>query len=76
MKDYTAFTPRELDTLKLMAQGLNNNEIAEALFIGISTVKTYVGHIYSKLGLTDSEKHVLRVNAVLYYLEHKEELEQ
>lgn len=76
MKDYCAFVPRELDTLRLMAQGLDNKEIAKTLLIGTSTVKTYINHIYAKLGLTDPKGQIPRVNAVLYYLEHKEELEQ
>ena len=41
---------RELDVLSLIAQGLSNQEIAEELFISISTVKTHTSNIYSKLG--------------------------
>ena len=40
---------RELEVLQLMARGLNNNAIAEELFIGPATVKTHVSNILSKL---------------------------
>lgn len=46
-------TARELDVLKLMAQGLSNNEIAQALFISQGTVKTHVTRILTKLDLRD-----------------------
>jgi ATP/maltotriose-dependent transcriptional regulator MalT len=40
---------RELDTLKLISENLSNQEIAEALFISITTVKTHVRNILLKL---------------------------
>ncbi len=42
-------TPRELEILRLMAEGLSNKAIAEQLFIGFETVKWYLKQIYSKL---------------------------
>jgi DNA-binding NarL/FixJ family response regulator len=57
-------TPREAEVLRLMAQGLNNREIAERLFISEATVKTHVNNIFSKAGLRD------RAQAVVYAIRH------
>ena len=45
-------TGREKETLALMVEGLNNNEIAERLVVSQSTVKFHVSNILSKLGVT------------------------
>lgn len=45
-------TPRELSTLRLMADGKANKEIASALDISERTVKTHLGHLFEKLGVT------------------------
>jgi DNA-binding NarL/FixJ family response regulator len=57
-------TPREAEVLRLMAQGLNNREIAERLVITDATVKTHVNNIFSKAGLRD------RAQAVVYAIRH------
>jgi len=57
-------TPREVDVLVLLAQGLTSAHIAEQLIIGVVTVNFHVRSIYSKLGVTS------RSAATRYALEH------
>jgi DNA-binding NarL/FixJ family response regulator len=45
-------TPRELTTLRLTADGKSNKEIASTLGISERTVKTHLGHLFEKLGVT------------------------
>lgn len=49
-KAASSVTPRELDVLRLLAQGLQNKEIADNLNIAERTVKFHVGSILSKMG--------------------------
>lgn len=46
-----ALKPRELEVLRLMAEGLTNQEIADQLYIAVSTVRWYNRQIYSKFGV-------------------------
>lgn len=55
-------TPREVEILKLIAGGLTNKEIAEALVVSVKTVETHRSHIMEKLDLHD------RVDLVKYAL--------
>lgn len=50
---------REMEVLRLMAKGLSNKEIGQALWIGETTVKTHVSHILRKLGQADRTQAVL-----------------
>jgi predicted ATPase/DNA-binding CsgD family transcriptional regulator len=57
-------TPRELDVLRLLAQGLTSSQMAERLVIGLVTVNSHVRSIYSKLGVSS------RSAATRYAMEH------
>jgi two-component system NarL family response regulator len=50
---------RELEVLRLMAQGMSNLDISTALSIGESTVKSHVNRILSKLGVNDRTQAVI-----------------
>jgi DNA-binding NarL/FixJ family response regulator len=57
-------TPREAEVLKLIAAGLSNAEIAEALVVSSATVKTHVNRVFYKTGARD------RAQAVRYAYQH------
>jgi DNA-binding NarL/FixJ family response regulator len=61
-------TPRELEVLALVAQGLSNSAIGAQLFLTKRAVEKHVGAILSKLCLPDGEEVSRRVMATLVYL--------
>jgi NarL family two-component system response regulator LiaR len=61
---HTDLTRRELEVLQLVAQGLSNRALAQALTISEKTVKTHISNILSKLRLAD------RTQAAIYAHKH------
>jgi DNA-binding NarL/FixJ family response regulator len=57
-------TPREVEVLQLIAEGLTNSEIAGRLVVSAATVKSHVNHIFAKIGARD------RAQAVVYAYAH------
>ena len=57
-------TPREVDVLALITQGLSNQEIAEQSYLSINSVKTYIRSAYRRIGVTS------RSQAVVWCLQH------
>lgn len=49
---WAALTPTERNVVRLVSEGLANNDIATRLFVSPRTVQTHLTHVYSKLGLT------------------------
>lgn len=58
-------TPKEISILEEVANGLNNKEIAEKLFLGEGTVRNYISNILDKLELRD------RTQLAIFYYKHK-----
>jgi DNA-binding NarL/FixJ family response regulator len=65
----SGLTPRELDVLALMAQGLSNAVIGQRLFLSEGAISKYTTQIFAKLGLEASPDTHRRVLAVLAYLD-------
>jgi len=49
---WASLTPTERDVVRLVSDGLANNDIATRLFVSPRTVQTHLTHVYAKLGLT------------------------
>ena len=57
---FDELTPRELEVLRLIAQGLRNREIAQKLYLSQKTVGNYVSNIFTKLQVADRVQAALR----------------
>ncbi|HEU5348926.1 MAG TPA: LuxR C-terminal-related transcriptional regulator, partial [Ktedonobacterales bacterium] len=55
---------REMEVLRLLAEGYSNQEIASHLVIALSTVKTHVHHLYAKLQAPDRLRAVTRARTL------------
>jgi LuxR family transcriptional regulator, maltose regulon positive regulatory protein len=55
---------REIDVLRLMADGRSNKEIAQALILALSTIKMHVKHIYGKLRVKNRVQAVAQARAL------------
>ena len=67
--ELTKLTKREMDVLRLMAEGHTNISIARKLSVSERTVETHVNNIFSKLNLTAEATRNPRVMAVLLFLQ-------
>jgi len=59
-RPFPELTDRELDVLRLMAEGLSNTDIARRLHLGDKTVRNYVSVILAKLGAEDRAQAIVR----------------
>lgn len=58
-----SLTERELDVARAVAQGLSNNEIAQALFLSVPTVKTHLSRVFDKLAAENRVQVALKITA-------------
>jgi LuxR family maltose regulon positive regulatory protein len=59
-----ALTERELEVLRLIAEGLSNREVAQQLFLSLSTVKVHTHNIYGKLDVSSRTQAIARARAL------------
>ena len=59
-------TSKELHILQLIADGKSNKEIAAVNFVEISTIKTHINNIYTKLGISNRKEAVNKYKSTLY----------
>ncbi|MBZ0303626.1 MAG: LuxR C-terminal-related transcriptional regulator, partial [Anaerolineae bacterium] len=57
---FEALTQREHEILILVAEGLSNQEIADRLFVALSTIKWYIRQIYNKMGVDNRRQAIAR----------------
>jgi DNA-binding NarL/FixJ family response regulator len=77
-----ALTARELEILRLVAEGQSNREIASRLIVAVGTIKAHVEHILGKLGVADRTQAAVRgvelglVPQVLHSATHGDDREE
>jgi non-specific serine/threonine protein kinase len=59
-----SLSQREIEVLRLVADGLSNAEIAQQLVIGMSTVKKHINHVFAKLGVESRTQALVRARAL------------
>jgi DNA-binding NarL/FixJ family response regulator len=59
-----SLTRRELEIVKLVAEGLRNREIAQRLFVTEGTIKLHLHNVYEKLGVDGRMELLLRVQSL------------
>jgi ATP/maltotriose-dependent transcriptional regulator MalT len=57
-------TPREMEVLEPMSEGLTNRQIAERLIVSVGTVKSYTSQIYGKLGVANRTQAVAQARTL------------
>jgi DNA-binding CsgD family transcriptional regulator len=57
-------SPREVEVLSLVTQGMSNQEIADRLFLTINTLKSHIRQAYKKIGVSS------RAQAVAWCMQH------
>lgn len=65
---FVSLTPKEKEVLCLIAQGLNNKEIAAALFVSEGTVRNHISHILGRLNVRDRTQAAIVAHPFLDYL--------
>jgi ATP/maltotriose-dependent transcriptional regulator MalT len=66
-------TPRDQEIIGLILQGCRNQEIADQLFISLTTVKTHLRNIYGKLGINNRYKLIALYRNAIVPPEHSAE---
>ena len=57
-------SPRQEEILAMLGQGLSNRDIADEVFLGVETVRTYVRQVYQKLGVKNRTQAAVRARAL------------
>ncbi len=57
-------TPREVEVLQYLSKGLSNQEIADAMFVSLNTVKTHISNVFSKLDVQRRTQAIQKVKSL------------